>query len=434
VTRSLDNNGGIPTCVRLVHVTTAGMALGFLRGQVRYMKSRGLDVFAVSSPGDGVAAFQETEGVLVHSIPMLRRITPARDLVALARLFRYLRAVRPQIVHAHTPKGGLLGTTAAWLSGVPVRVYHMRGLPYTTATGLRRMLLRWAEKVACGLADQVLCVSGSLRDVAVREGICRPAKIAVLANGSGNGVDGTVRFNPERWTNARAGTRSAHGIPPDALVVGFVGRIVRDKGLIELIASWKELRDEFSNLHLLIAGQIEPQDPLPHSVYDVLRSDDRVHLAGPQPDAAPFYAAMDLVVLPSYREGFPNVPLEAAAMALPVVATRIPGCVDAVRDGVTGMLVPPRDPSALTEAIRFYLLQPGLRQRHGSAGRDRALREFAQMKIWDALFREYVRLLREKLLPIPLPHTADVLTSRHMHRSARTPVPRAAVFGSKHLL
>ncbi|HEX7069980.1 MAG TPA: glycosyltransferase, partial [Rhodothermales bacterium] len=277
--------------LRLVHVTTVPQALMFLTGQVRYMKARGLDVFAVSSPGEYAGRFEAQEDIPVHTITMCRRITPARDIVALSRMYRYLRRVRPQVVHAHTPKGGLLGTTAAWLARVPVRVYHIRGLPFMTATGNRRLLLRWTEKASCTLAHQVLCVSASVRDVAVQEGLCPSRKIAVLGNGSGNGVDAARRFDPARWTADGARTRLALGIPADALVVGFVGRIVRDKGIADLFESWRHLREQFRNIHLLLVGPFEPDDPLPHAVCDALRSDARVHLAGTQVDPAPFYAA-----------------------------------------------------------------------------------------------------------------------------------------------
>jgi glycosyltransferase involved in cell wall biosynthesis len=176
-------------------------------------------------------------------------------------------------------------------------------------------------------------------------------------------------------------------------VLGFAGRIVRDKGLIELDAAWRMLREEFPDLQLLLAGEFEPQDPIPADVEARLRGDPRIHLAGLVPDMPRFYKAIDVLALPTYREGFGTVLLEAAAMALPVVATRIPGCVDAVRDGETGTLVPSHDAAALADAVRAYLRDPELRRRHGDAGRRRALRDFRPEAMWEALYQEYVRLL-----------------------------------------
>jgi glycosyltransferase involved in cell wall biosynthesis len=184
-------------------------------------------------------------------------------------------------------------------------------------------------------------------------------------------------------------------------VVGFVGRIVRDKGIVELYQAWKILRARDLNLHLLLVGPFDPQDPVPPGIESRLRKDPRAHLTGMDWDTPRLYAAMDVVSLPTYREGFPNVPIEAAAMGLPVVATRIPGCVDAVQDGVTGTLVPPADAHALARAIEAYVTDPVLRRRHGVAGRERVLREFRQEVIWEALYREYLRLLRERRLPAP---------------------------------
>ena len=222
-------------------------------------------------------------------------------------------------------------------------------------------------------------------------------KIRVLLRGSVNGVDASVAFNPARvGAHVRANIRAAYGIPPDAVVVGFVGRLVRDKGLAELAAAWTMLRDEFPKLHLLIIGVFEPYDPVAPQVKAVLCSDPRVHLAGAVAEVTSFYAAMDVVLLPTYREGLPVVPLEAAAMELPVVATRIPGCVEAVEDGVTGTLVPARDVAALADATRMYLRDPKLRQKHGCAGRARVLSQFRQEAIWEAVYQEYERLLRER--------------------------------------
>jgi len=380
--------------IRLVHITTVPESLNFLAGQVGYMTARGLSVTAVSSPGSELGAFGAREAVPTYAVAMARRITPLRDLISIWQIYRVLRRIRPHIVHAQTPKGGLLGTIAAWLAGVRVRVYHIRGLPFMTATGARRRLLWTTERIACGLSHAVLCVSHSVRDVAIAERLCAPGKITVLLGGSGNGVDAEGRFDPRHEPDRRDRTRERLGIPPNADVIGYVGRIVRDKGVVELVRAWSELRDAYPNARLLIVGAFEPQDPIPRDVEGILRGDPRVHLTGQVHETAPLYAAMDLVVLPTYREGFPNVPLEAASMGLPVVATRVPGCTDAVDDGVTGTLVAPRDSGALADAVGAYLRDSDRRSAHGSAGRRRVLLEFRRELIWDALYDHYITLLK----------------------------------------
>ena len=387
--------------IKLVHVTTVPQSLFFLRGQVGYMKDRGFDIHGLSSPGEFLSRFAEQEHVVVHPVEMPRRITPIRDLAAVVRIWNVLRQVRPQIVHAHTPKGGVLGMVSAWLARIPVRIYHMRGLPFTTASGWKRALLIWSERISCRLADQVFCVSSSVRQVALENGLCPPDKIAVLARGSGNGVDAVRRFNGADLSPAlRDETRGRYEIPCDALVLGFIGRIVRSKGIIELAGAWKRLRDEFPNLHLLLVGPYEAQDPISPEVDEELRRDARVHLIGEEWNTPPLYAAMDVLALPTYREGFPNVLLEAAGMKVPVVATRVPGCTDAVQDDVTGKLVPPYDSGRLAAAVKEYLNDPELRRRHGTAARDWVLREFRPQGIWQAIHQEYVRCLRGKgLLP-----------------------------------
>lgn len=380
----------------ILHVMTVPMSLTFLRGQVGYMKARGFSLHALASPGEELEAFEESEGVPVHAVPMTRHITPWRDLVAVREIWRVIRRVRPSIVHAHTPKGGLLAMLAASLASTPVRIYQMRGLPLVTATGFRRRLLRWTEKLTCRLAHRVICNSHSLRGVAIEEGICPPEKIQVLLGGSGNGVDAVGRFNPAApGGQRREEVRCEWGIPEEATVIGFVGRIVREKGIGELADAWQDIRQEHPLARLLIVGPYETQDPVPGRAVANLQSDRRVHMIGMEWDTPPLYRAMDLVVLPTYREGFPNVPLEAAAMNLPVVATSIPGCVDAVADGKTGLLVPPRDARALAAAMRTYLEDPDLREQHGAAGRARVLREFRQEAIWEAIHGEYLTLTKK---------------------------------------
>jgi glycosyltransferase involved in cell wall biosynthesis len=375
----------------IVHVMTVPRSLHFLRGQAAFLRARGFEMQAITAPGSLLARFSEAEGVAVQAVAMTREITPVRDARALFHVWRALRRVRPRIVHAHTPKGGLLGMLAARLVNAPVRVYHLRGLPLSTASGLRRVLLAAAERTSCALAHRVIAVSASLRDEAIAERLCDPRKIVVLGAGSGNGVDAIHRFHPADAA-ARAASRARLGIPEDARVVGYVGRLARDKGIAELAKAWRRLREAVPSAHLLHIGD-GPEDAQSAATGAALASDARVHLGGVMHDPRTAYAAMDVVALPTYREGFPNVALEAAAMALPIVATRVTGCVDAVQDGVTGTLVPPYDAAALGTALERYLDDPALCARHGEAARRRVLSDFRPEEIWAALLDEYERLL-----------------------------------------
>ena len=380
---------------RLLHVTTVPMTLPFVAGHVAEARRRGFEVHVLSSPGPALGVFAQAQQVVAHGVPMARRIAPLADLVALGRMMRVMRRLRPTIVDAHTPKGGLLAMIAAVLCAVPVRVYHQHGLPLMTATGTKRRLLRVTERLACRLAHQVLCISPTLRDVLIAEGLCPADKIEVLEHGSIDGVEAERTFNPTAISPEMAAqVRTRYRIPSDAPLIGFVGRVVRDKGMVELTQAWRVLREAYPTLHLLLAGPFESEDPIPPDVAKTLRSDPRVHLAGMVRDMPEVYRALDLLVLPTYREGLPTAPLEAAAMERPVVATRIPGCVDAVRDGETGLLVPPRDAEALVAAIRRYLDDPDLRRRHGRSGRQRMLTDFDPVRLHGALFQAYLRLLR----------------------------------------
>ena len=386
----------------LLHITTVPWSFFFFRGQTAFMKSRGLDFRIISSPDERLDQFGIREEVTTYAVSMARQITPMRDIGALGRLVWTLRDVRPRIVHAHTPKGGLLGMVAAWAARVPVRIYHIRGLPYMTAKGTKRRLLIWSERVSCRLADQVLCVSNSIKDVAVADGICSSDKIEVLGEGSGNGVDSSVRFNPGRFSDEDGEVlRSQLAIPVGVPIIGYVGRIVRDKGVEELAEAWSVLEAHYPTTHLVLVGPLEPQDPISPAILRALRAHPRVHFVDDVEDPAPYYSIFDVVALPTYREGFPNVPLESAAMEVPIVATRIPGCVDAVADGITGTLVEPRNADALRDALATYLENPDLRALHGKAGRSRVLERFQQEDIWEATYQEYCRLLVLKGIAAP---------------------------------
>lgn len=392
--------------IKLLHVTTVPETLFYLlRGQIQHVQRKGILVEAISSPGPMLEEVAQREQIKVYPVLMVRGISLFRDLASLWKLWRLFRKLSPTIVHGSTPKAGLLTMIAGALARVPIRFYTIRGLHITSRTGVLGRILRLTEKISCFFAHQVICVSHSIRNIAVAEGICPESKIKVLHHGSSNGVD-AQRFCRSNLSEARSQEfRRQWNIPEEAQVLGFIGRLVRDKGIHELISAWNLLRPEFPKLHLLLVGPLEDHDPVDPCVLQQVREDPRIHATGMVKDVLPAYGICQVVVLPSYREGFPNVPLEAAAMELPVIATRVPGCMDAVVDGVTGILVPPRDAPALTEAIRTLLRDPELRKRMGQAGRERILRDFRPEDIWQALYQEYLDSLEKKGIPAPLPES-----------------------------
>lgn len=373
------------------------------------MKKHGFEVHAASSLGPELAPFGMTEQIPTYSVPLARRITPAQDIRAVVQLREVIRSLRPGIVHAHTPKAGLVAMISAWLARTPVRIYHIRGLPYMTAEGKGRVLLKATERISCALAHRVFCVSHSIREIAIQDGICPPGKIVVFGGGSGNGVDADTRFQPNRFTTEEIrDKRTDLGLPDGAPVVLFVGRIAGDKGVGELARAWKTVRQRYTDARLVLVGASETKDPVQLEVMKDLIEDPRVIMTGFTEDPAWYYSVADLVVLPTYREGFPNVLLEAAAMEVPVVATNVPGCIDAVEDGVTGTLIPPQDSGSLARSISRYLDDPELRRAHGKSGRERVVSDFRQEVIWEAIYQEYCRLLESKGMPAPMAEVSQV--------------------------
>lgn len=379
---------------RLLYITTHGKAaLGLMRGQLTMLRKRGFDVSVVAAPSWELDAVAEREGVPTIAVPMNREITPLQDLVALFQLVRVIKQVRPDLVNAGTPKAGLLGMIAARIAGVPARIYVLRGLRLETTSGLKRLLLKTTERIASACAHQVVCVSPSIRQVYVDQYLAPAWKCMVPGAGSSNGID-VSRFQKtdERLASARA-IRRQMNIPPDAPVVGFVGRLTRDKGIVELTEAFRSVQLHHPDVRLLLVGEFESGDPVPQETIDWLRASPAVCVAGFSKDPSDFYSVMDLLAFPSYREGFPNVPLEAAAAGIPVAGFAATGTVDAVVNGKTGRLVPTGNAAALADVISDYLTNDILRYQHGLEGQRRARSEFSHEVIWNAMCDLYTSML-----------------------------------------
>jgi glycosyltransferase involved in cell wall biosynthesis len=378
---------------RLVYAVTHPVTADkFLRGQLAFMREHGFDVTLIASPGPELDRVAAREGVSVLPLPMQRGLSPAADALALARMTAALRRVRPDIVQASTPKAGMLGMLAARALRVPVKIYLLRGLRLETTRGALRRILATTERLTAGAADEVACVSPSLLRAAVAGGWVPPEKASVVGAGTSNGVDG-LRF---RRTEARAaeGARllEALGVPPDAPVIGFVGRLAGDKGIADLLDAFERVRHGLPEARLvLLGGDLGGEAVDPALAARVRRPN--VVVTKSIEDLAPYYARMQVVAFPSRREGFPNVPLEAAAAEVPVVGTRATGVVDAIVDGETGTLVEVGDVSALAAALLGYLRDPARARAHGRAGRERAARLYAPEAVWSAWLELYRRRL-----------------------------------------
>jgi glycosyltransferase involved in cell wall biosynthesis len=348
--------------------------------RLRALRAAGFRVTLVCGPGELAERAAAAAGVDSAFIPMQRGIAPFRDLVSLLRLFWLLRRIRPDGVEFSTPKAGLLGTVAAALCGVRRRVYLLRGLRLEGVAGPKRRVLLAFERLACRCAHLVLSNSASLRAEALALGLAPEDKLIVLGSGSSIGVD-TDRFCP-RPANGHDAVRERLRIPAGAPVIGFVGRLTRDKGLPELIASFETVARAEPEARLLLVGWFDAaEDALPSALRDKIRNHPRIHCTGFVHDAAPFYRAMDLMVLPTWREGLPNAVLEAQATGIPVVTTLSTGSRDSVVPEVTGLLIPPGHPEAIAEAVLRLLRSPDRRRQMGRAAREWVCRHYSHRRV-----------------------------------------------------
>ncbi|HVN94191.1 MAG TPA: sugar transferase [Terracidiphilus sp.] len=366
---------------RIAFVVATDRSIIQFEGQSAFLAANGFEAHAICNPGPRLEALRH-HGIETWPLPMEREISPARDLRSLWRLWRLFRRIRPDIVVAGTPKGGLLGCLAARLAGVPNVQYSLHGLRLETTTGIKRGILMGAEWTACHAAQTVRCVSPSLlaRTVALR--LAPADRCFVIGNGSSDGI-AMERYAIGAQAEAEAKqVRCELRIPAGAPVIGFVGRLTRDKGIRELYEAFTWLQSRFPDLRLLLVGDFETGDPVPGALRAQIAANPAVIHTGFVDNVEHFYPAMDVMALPTYREGLPTVVLEAQYAGIPVVTTNATGAVDAIVDGETGLRVPIGDTGSLASALDRLLGDAALRSTLSAAGRSWVEKNFHREDLW----------------------------------------------------
>lgn len=367
----------------MLYLITSDISARFLRGQHAYLIERGYTIHVGTSRSP--RGLQFDDGVVVHHIGFEREPDARADLRAFVQTLRLIRSVRPDIVNASTPKAGLIGMVAAWLCRVRRRVHVVRGFRYETMAGRRARLMRRLEGLSIRLATDVTFNSASLMEVAERDGLITPGRGRLLGGGSGNGVD-VGRFHG-RFD--RLECRRELGIDESRPTVGFIGRLTADKGVPDLIRAFDLLAGRVPDVQLVVIGDYEEGSPVPRDLRDRIRDDPAItHL--PWSDAPErTYPAFDVVAFPSYREGLPNVVMEAQASGVPVAGYDATGTRDAVSDEARAFLVPTGDAEALARALATLLTDEALRDGLIARNREWVAATFSQERIWSDLERIY---------------------------------------------
>ncbi|MBL0766433.1 glycosyltransferase family 4 protein [Marivirga atlantica] len=378
---------------KILRITTVPISLNILlKGQLRFMREKGFEVVTASANGNEVSQIVEREVVTHHQIDFTRTLSPFRDLKALFQLIKLIKKERPEIVHTHTPKAGLLGMMASWFCKVPIRMHTVAGMPLMEATGLSRTILNFTERITYYCAHKVYPNSFHLLKYMEAHFPHFSNKYKVLAKGSSNGIN-TNHFNRTALGNHDLNAlRSQLEIPEGAVVASFVGRMVHDKGIHELIDAFTEI--EQNDFHLVLVGPYEDQrEPLEQAYKEEIKANPRIHHVGFQKDIRPYLAISDFFVFPSYREGFPNVVMQAAAMDLPCIVTDINGSNEIIEDGNNGLIVPVKNAVLLKVAMEKLISDDSFRKVMASNARQSIVENYQQETVWNAILKEYQQLL-----------------------------------------
>jgi glycosyltransferase involved in cell wall biosynthesis len=407
---------------KLLRITTVPMSLNFLlKGQMLFMNQHFETLGVSSGPTDELETVAKREGVEVCQVKMSRTIKPIRDLMSLWELYWLFREEKPVIIHSMTPKAGLLSMIAAYLVGVPIRIHTFTGLIFPYKTGLLQKILIAMDKLLCSCATHIYPEGQGVRNDLMNYKITNKP-LNIIANGNVNGID-TQFFSPNQISEEEKNTlKSELGFKASDFVFVFVGRLVGDKGINELVKAFSVMSEQLLSTklnsrltthdsRLLLVGPFESElDPLQPETLQEIKDNSNIIAVGFQEDVRPYFAISDALAFPSYREGFPNVVMQAGAMGLPSIVSNINGCNEIIEDGKNGLIIPPKDTAALQQAMLKLINDSALYQHLKTNSRPIITSRYEQQVVWEALLEEYKELLKMKGLGLekdPDPETSS---------------------------
>lgn len=376
---------------KLIRITTVPISLDkLLSGQLSFM-NQFYHVIGISSDKTYLQKISQKENIEVIHVEMTRKITPLKDLKSTWELYKFFKKEKPLIVHTHTPKAGTAGMIAAKFAGVPIRLHTVAGLPLLEASGSKRKLLNFVEKVTYACATKIYPNSLGLKKIIIQQQFCNPNKLKVLANGSSNGID-TSHFDSNLFSaNEVSSLKQKLGISENDFVFVFVGRLVGDKGINELVSAFSKLNSKETKL--VLVGSFENElDPLQPETLAQMENNKSIIYLGYQTDVRPYFAISNCLVFPSYREGFPNVVMQAGAMGLPSIVSNINGCNEIIIQDYNGIIIPVKNSNILESTMRKMLEDTPYYQFLKLNARKRILENYEQKVVWNALLQEYKNL------------------------------------------
>lgn len=377
----------------ILHVVNTYFVIPYFLGdQLKYFNKKGYKEHIICSPSKEIEAYSKKEEFQYQEIPIVRRFSIRDDLKAIRGIRKYIKEKNIDIVVGHTPKGALLAMIASWLEKAPKRIYFRHGLVFETSTGAKGKILKYTDIFTAKLSTQIVNVSPSVSKKAIELKLNKPEKQVILSKGTCNGIS-TSKFNAKNISKSKClQIKHSLKIPNDSFIIGYTGRLVKDKGIVDLFLAFRYLKKKYKNIILLLVGFYEKRDALPQEIIEEIQKDTQIIVTGyvNYEEIEYYYSIMDVFILPSYREGFPTSILEASAMELPIITTRATGCIDSIIENITGLFID-HNPLEIAEAIEYFIQNKDKKIMFGKEGRKFIENNFDSEIIWKDLEKIYSR-------------------------------------------